>query len=304
MIEYVMIEEVIDGSNQKKNGRSYRKYVGIMSQRNTLNDHQVPTAVITLDDTVTTYVTVSQWVQMVADYNNDTPGNMVIELLNDIIRTAPYEALFFETPPITSYQQYHTQRFEFVLVNAPNLNEMTVIENHNHHDTHPFEKPLAKQAMNTNLYAASFANLGGDAILIVPKYIPSDNVDLVHNKFKNDDMDVPATARYAHLANFIRYHHHPHPHYDSTSSNEKNHHHHQDMVHAVWQMVAKTYHEQIQSKFALDQEGTSFLSDQFHERQQQGLWLSTSGMGVLYLHFRIDTVPKYYSHAPYKQIHN
>ncbi len=31
------------------------------------------------------------------------------------------------------------------------------------------------------------------------------------------------------------------------------------------------------------------------------LWLSTSGLGVAWLHVRLDSRPKYYSHAPYRQ---
>ncbi len=30
------------------------------------------------------------------------------------------------------------------------------------------------------------------------------------------------------------------------------------------------------------------------------IWLSTAGLGVTWLHIRLDTRPKYYSHAPYK----
>lgn len=30
-------------------------------------------------------------------------------------------------------------------------------------------------------------------------------------------------------------------------------------------------------------------------------WLSTSGLGVYWLHVRIDSFPKYYQHRPYKQ---
>jgi hypothetical protein len=32
------------------------------------------------------------------------------------------------------------------------------------------------------------------------------------------------------------------------------------------------------------------------------LWLSTSGLGVAWLHVRIDTRPKYYVHAPYRTL--
>lgn len=31
------------------------------------------------------------------------------------------------------------------------------------------------------------------------------------------------------------------------------------------------------------------------------LWVSTSGLGVSWLHVRLDSRPKYYTYAPYKQ---
>ncbi|CAA6801635.1 MAG: Unknown protein [uncultured Aureispira sp.] len=35
---------------------------------------------------------------------------------------------------------------------------------------------------------------------------------------------------------------------------------------------------------------------------EQPLWLSTSGLGVYWLHARLDQRPKYYTHAPYKNL--
>ena len=32
------------------------------------------------------------------------------------------------------------------------------------------------------------------------------------------------------------------------------------------------------------------------------LWLSTSGLGVAWLHARLDSTPKYYTHAPYRSL--
>lgn len=32
------------------------------------------------------------------------------------------------------------------------------------------------------------------------------------------------------------------------------------------------------------------------------LWVSTAGMGIFWLHVRLDSRPKYYRHAPYKQV--
>ena len=34
----------------------------------------------------------------------------------------------------------------------------------------------------------------------------------------------------------------------------------------------------------------------------QPIWLSTSGLGVSWLHVRLDTVPKYYQYSPYKEL--
>jgi len=32
------------------------------------------------------------------------------------------------------------------------------------------------------------------------------------------------------------------------------------------------------------------------------LWISTSGLGVSWLHVRLDSIPKYYTHAPYREL--
>ncbi len=32
------------------------------------------------------------------------------------------------------------------------------------------------------------------------------------------------------------------------------------------------------------------------------LWVSTSGLGVYWLHVRLDTTPKYYTHVPYREL--
>jgi len=37
------------------------------------------------------------------------------------------------------------------------------------------------------------------------------------------------------------------------------------------------------------------------ERGKQPVWISTSGLGVYYLHLRYDSRPKYYTYAPYKK---
>ena len=38
-----------------------------------------------------------------------------------------------------------------------------------------------------------------------------------------------------------------------------------------------------------------------HKLNQQPIWLNTSGLGVHWLHVRLDSTPKYYNYQPYKQ---
>jgi hypothetical protein len=35
---------------------------------------------------------------------------------------------------------------------------------------------------------------------------------------------------------------------------------------------------------------------------ERKLWLSTSGLGVSWLHIRLDSYPKYYQHRPYATV--
>lgn len=42
------------------------------------------------------------------------------------------------------------------------------------------------------------------------------------------------------------------------------------------------------------------LCETMQENKNTKYWLSTSGLGVSWLHFRIDTIPKYYNYEEYK----
>lgn len=88
---------------------------------------------------------------------------------------------------------------------------------------------------------ATFANLGGDAVLVVPApHGPPD--------------------AYAHLAAFAR---------RAPPAQQ----------HALWQAVGEAVARRLSAA---------------------PLWLSTSGLGVAWLHVRLDARPKYYTHAPYR----
>ncbi|MFE4105063.1 DUF6940 family protein, partial [Almyronema epifaneia] len=53
-------------------------------------------------------------------------------------------------------------------------------------------------------------------------------------------------------------------------------------VHALWATVGRR------------------ASQLLNEQGRQPLWISTSGLGVYWLHVRLDTFPKYYRHLPYQ----
>jgi len=74
---------------------------------------------------------------------------------------------------------------------------------------------------------------------------------------------VCSETNYAHIASFMR----------TASDAEKQ---------SLWQQTASRYTESL---------------------DEQPRWLSTSGLGVYWLHIRIDKKPKYYTHHPYRTKH-
>ena len=55
-----------------------------------------------------------------------------------------------------------------------------------------------------------------------------------------------------------------------------------DQIAGVWKKVAQTFLEQLSSR-----------------PPEKPFWLSTSGEGVPWLHFRLDDIPKYYWYSPF-----
>lgn len=147
---------------------------------------------------------------------------------NNLLAECPFKAFFWEVKPIIKKDL--RQVFEFVLV-----------ENHTlalaKPDTHAFAEHFTRSGM----YATSFFNLGGDALLVAP-------------------MPVTDVNSYTHLATFIR----------RAPAEQTN---------AFWQLAGQKYEQQL---------------------SELPLWLSTSGLGVYWLHLRLDSVPKYYSYHPYR----
>lgn len=144
---------------------------------------------------------------------------------------APYEAYFWETPPVTSTTL--TREFEFVLVDSPQLVNVPT-------DESAFANHFASAQRGASII--EFSNLGGDATLVVP---------------------CPAARRSAFSQ--IRAFSHQAP---------------EDQQHQFWQRVGAALERRL---------GT------------QPVWVSTSGLGVYWLHVRLDSTPKYYTYDPYRR---
>ena len=144
----------------------------------------------------------------------------------NLLAEAPFDAYFWETPPVT--KKMWQRPFEFVLVNAPQLTNVPA-------ERRAFAKYFTAEPV------VDFPNLGGDAHLVVP---------------------CPQTASdaYAHLATFSR----------TAPLNQQ---------HQFWQRVGLAVMNAV---------------------GERPLWVSTSGLGVYWLHVRLDSRPKYYTFRPYR----
>ena len=144
----------------------------------------------------------------------------------ELLAKAPFAAYFWETPPI---MRNNLERpFEFVLVESPQLARVQA-------ERHAFASQFRADPV------VDFANLGGDAHLVVP--CPQNAAD-----------------SFAHLAMFSR-----------TAPLAQQ--------HLFWQRVGTAVENHI---------------------GERPLWASTSGLGVYWLHVRLDSRPKYYTFRPYR----
>lgn len=147
-----------------------------------------------------------------------------------LLTDAPFEAFFWETPPLTSWD-WNTP-FQCVLVDSPALAGIR-----------PEPGAFANHFTSASA-VASFENLGGDAYLIAP--CPDSEGE-----------------GYPHLASFLR-----------TAPRAT--------IRSLWRAVG----------VALDMRvGT------------RALWCSTSGLGIHWLHVRLDSRPKYYTYRPFREFH-
>ena len=145
-----------------------------------------------------------------------------------LLAEAPFEAYFWETPPLTPTSL--GQPFEFVLTDSP---------------------PLARVSADPRAFAVHFSAAGGEPIAAFP--------NLGRDACLVTPSPVSTSDAYPHLAAFSR----QAP---------------QALQQALWQRVGR--------------EAEARLGD-------SPLWVSTSGLGVFWLHVRLDEYPKYYTWKPY-----
>ncbi|HEY8699152.1 MAG TPA: hypothetical protein VIM02_16230 [Rhizomicrobium sp.] len=141
-----------------------------------------------------------------------------------------YPAYFWEMPPVERATLSHP--FECALIRGDALARMQA------DDT-----DFASHLNSGSASVTSFRNLGGDALLIVPR--------------RMSDADC-----YGHIAAFAR-----------VAPPEQQ--------HALFLLLAQKTLEML-------------------EPRTRRFWISTSGLGVPWVHVRLDSYPKYYQHRPYQ----
>jgi hypothetical protein len=177
--------------------------------------------------------------------------------------TRSYEGVYWECPPV-KYSELNKE-FEFVVLEAKSLSKREV-------DIEPF----AAKISNAKDAIISFNNLGRDCYLIVPcpiNFGSEDNALRVNVGVK----DKKRLQYLNHLASFIRG-----PEWLATPTQHEMHRKH---ISQLWSTVA------------------SSMLLRLREDEGARVWMSTSGMGVSWLHVRLDRAPKYYTYLPYKHAH-
>jgi hypothetical protein len=145
------------------------------------------------------------------------------------LRDAPFDAYAWECPPVTVNTL--SRGFECVFVASPLLARM------------PAEPLAFAEHFRPDRSVATFANLGGDAVLIAPR-------------------PAEGGGNYSHLASFVA---------KAPASQQD----------ALWKAVGEASNRRIGTK---------------------PVWISTAGLGVAWLHVRLDDRPKYYRHLPYTSV--
>jgi hypothetical protein len=148
------------------------------------------------------------------------------------LRLTPFVGFFWELPPL--HREALGLPYEHVVLEGNVLEQVSP-------DPSAFLSVL--QADTASDLVASFPNITGDALLVVPR-------------------PVAGSAGYGHLGAFLR------------AASEK-------QQHALLKTLGQAAEARLQGPGSR-------------------LWISTAGLGIPWLHVRLDSRPKYYKHRPYR----
>ena len=189
-----------------------------------------------------------------------------------LIARSAFDGVFFEMPGVDAATMAWMS-FEFVLINAPSLAAFA--------EAHPDVNAFAEHHCTGGGHGGgsgsgtccSFDNLGGDARLIATKRLTrSKKATKEDDAYDDDDDDDDDDGNrvYSHLAAFVR------------GADD-------GQVTDLWQLAAAEYLRTVRRRSASAGGGSGNKT-----------WFSTSGMGVAWLHVRLDSYPKYYQYQPFK----
>jgi hypothetical protein len=152
---------------------------------------------------------------------------------------------------------------EFVLLDAPQLDRFA-------RDGGPDESAFAEHFGGCPVeedVGCVFESLGRDAVLVSPKPEGYQRQRQQPPASKAETKMTAGGTNPAHLLAYLR----------SAPSSEQR---------AMWKLLGGTW--------------LKTMAGRLDQGRDDPVWLSTSGMGIAYLHFRLDRRPKYYNYDPYK----
>jgi len=204
------------------------------------------------------------WMQLQWEGNASHPSYATAREFVSLLSTTVAgapESAVFWEMPPISAHTIHQRQFEFVLKAAPTLASQPP-------QPAPFSAQLARHcpalhAPSRSVSMAVFPNLGGDARLVVPCPTPATSNPAPHEGG-------------THLASFLRT-------CLPTGAAASGH----DLAapcRRLWFDVGRVMEMEVMTR-----------------RGRQSTWLSTSGLGVAWLHVRIDSIPKYYQYQSYRR---
>jgi len=126
--------------------------------------------------------------------SEDGEGPDFRKLITQVLRSAPFDAYYWECPPVSA-KRAQTTPFEFTIVNAPHLADASP-------DLDSFSTYL--QEFKGKPVARAFKNLGGDSLLISPALATPDPSNYLHiGAFMRHAPDVQINSQWRELGSEI-----------------------------------------------------------------------------------------------------